>query len=48
MGPGFESQRNHKRSPLRKKRTFLFHPNKACFNEEGNKKGWALRKQGGL
>ena len=30
------------------KRTFLFHPNKACFNEEGNKKGRALRKQGGL
>ena len=30
------------------KRTFLFHLNKACFNEEGNKKGQALRKQGGL
>ena len=30
------------------KRTFLFYLNKACFNEEENKKGRTLRQQGGL
>ena len=48
MGPGFESQRDHKKSPLRKKRTFLFYPSKACFNEEIKQKSTSLVKQGGL
>ncbi len=48
MGPGFESQRDHKKSPLLKKRTFLFYPSKACFNEEIKQKSTSLVKQGGL
>ena len=48
MGPGFESQRDHKKSPLRKKRTFLFR-NEPSLLELGNKqKSPSLVKQGGL
>jgi hypothetical protein len=47
MGPGFESQRDHKRSPLRKKRAFLFSTEPSLLEGGKEQKSPSLVKQGG-